>query len=194
VGDRVGAGAQALSCLEANCPECSVGEFVYCRRVKIDTYNDKFPNGEGKSYGGYSDYHRTNGNFVVKIPDGLPSEVAAPLLCGGVTVWAPLKDNGCGPGKSVGVVGVGGLGHFAILFAKALGADNVVGISRKASKRDEVLALGATSYIATDEDVDWVKNNRRSLDLIVSTVSSSSMPLEDYLSLLKIGGSMIQVG
>jgi alcohol dehydrogenase (NADP+) len=93
------------------------------------------------------------------------------------------------------VVGVGGLGHFAILFAKALGADEVVGISRKAAKKEEVLQLGANKYIATDDDKDWAADNRRSLDLIISTVSSEKkMPLTDYLSLLKTHGTHIQVG
>lgn len=94
----------------------------------------------------------------------------------------------------VGIVGVGGLGHFGVLFAKALGADEVVGISRKASKRDEVLKLGADRYIATDDDEDWANKNRRSLDLLVSTVSSAKMPLDGYLSLLKTKGTLIQVG
>jgi D-arabinose 1-dehydrogenase-like Zn-dependent alcohol dehydrogenase len=83
------------------------------------------------------------------------------MLCGGVTVYSPLRRNGCGPGKSVGIVGIGGLGHFGILFAKALGADKVVGISRKNSKRDDVLKLGAHEYIATDEDEDWHLKNAR---------------------------------
>lgn len=148
----------------------------------------------GKSYGGYADYNRTNGNFVVKIPNGLDSADAAPMMCGGVTVYSPLKRNGCGPGKTVGIVGVGGLGHFGVLFAKALGADKVVGISRKASKRDDVLALGADEYIATDDDEDWSKTHARSVDLIVCTVSSAKMPLTEYLGLLKIDGSFIQVG
>lgn len=116
------------------------------------------------------------------------------MLCGGITVYHPLKQNGCGPGKTVGIVGVGGLGHFGILFAKALGADRVVGISRKAEKRDEVLQLGADAYIATDDDEGWAKKNARTLDLIVSTVSSSKMPFSSYLSLLRPGGSLIQVG
>jgi alcohol dehydrogenase (NADP+) len=94
----------------------------------------------------------------------------------------------------VGIVGVGGLGHFGVLFAKALGADKVVGISRKADKRDDVLKLGADKYIATDEDKDWAKTNARTLDLIVSTVSSGKMPLDSYLSLLKVKGTLIQVG
>jgi alcohol dehydrogenase (NADP+) len=96
--------------------------------------------------------------------------------------------------QQVGIVGVGGLGHFGVLFAKALGADEVVGISRKAAKKDEVLKLGADRYIATDDDEDWAKNNRRTLDLIVSTVSSGKMPLEGYVSLLKTKGTLIQVG
>jgi alcohol dehydrogenase (NADP+) len=105
-----------------------------------------------------------------------------------------LKRFGCGPGKTVGVVGVGGLGHFAVLFAKALGADKVVGISRKAEKRDDVLKLGADAYIATDEDKDWIKHNAGTLDLIICTVSSAKMPLDGYLGLLKTHGDFVQVG
>jgi D-arabinose 1-dehydrogenase-like Zn-dependent alcohol dehydrogenase len=116
------------------------------------------------------------------------------MLCGGITVYSPLKQNGCGPGKTVGIVGVGGLGHFGVLFAKALGADKVVGISRKAEKRDDVLKLGADEYISTDEDADWAKHNAQSLDLIVCTVSSAKMPLNGYLQLLKTKGTFIQVG
>jgi alcohol dehydrogenase (NADP+) len=116
------------------------------------------------------------------------------MLCGGITVFSPLKQNGCGPGKTVGIVGVGGLGHFGVLFAKALGADKVVGISRKAEKRDDVLKLGADQYIATDEDSDWAKHNAQTLDLIICTVSSEKMPLNKYLSLLKTKGTFIQVG
>lgn len=116
------------------------------------------------------------------------------MLCGGVTVYTPLRNNGCGPGKTVGIVGVGGLGHFAVLFAKALGADKVIGISRKASKKDDVLALGADEYIATDDDKDWAIKHGRSIDLIINTVSSSKIPLNDYLSLLRYGGDFIQVG
>lgn len=194
VGDRVGVGAQARSCRQADCPDCSQGLENYCARENTNTYGSVYPDGVGKSYGGYADYNRTNSRFVVKIPDGLPSEVAAPMLCGGVTVYTPLKKNGCGPGKTIGVIGVGGLGHFAVLFAKALGADKVVGVSRKASKKAEVLKLGADQYIATDDDEDWAKKNKRTLDLVICTVSSENMPLDKYLSLVKTGGSLIQVG
>jgi D-arabinose 1-dehydrogenase-like Zn-dependent alcohol dehydrogenase len=97
------------------------------------------------------------------------------MLCGGVTVYSPLKHFGAGPGKKVAVAGVGGLGHFAILFAKALGADEVVGISRKASKRQEALDLGCDDYIATDDDKGWAKLNARRFDLIINTISSEKV-------------------
>jgi len=193
VGDRVGVGAQARSCLKSDCNECSNGLEPYCGG-SINTYGSVYPNNIGKSYGGYATHNRTHSHFVFKIPEGLESTDAAPMLCGGATVYSPLKHNGCGPGKKVGIVGVGGLGHFGVLFAKALGADEVVGISRKAEKREEVLKLGADSYIATDDDKDWAKSNARSLDLIVSTVSSDKIPLTDYLGLLKVRGTYIQVG
>ena len=159
----------------------------------IGTYNGKYADGS-KSYGGYSDYCRAPSHFVIKIPSSIPSEEAAPMLCGGITTFAPLKKNGCGPGKKVGIVGVGGLGHFGILYAKALGADSVTAISRTSAKKDDALKLGADKYIATNDDADWPTRHARSLDLIVSTVSSPNMPLEQYLQLLRTNGQFIQVG
>lgn len=193
-GDRVGVGAQARSCLQKDCPDCSQNLQSYCRRGIVNTYGGIYPGDEGKSYGGYATHNRTHGHFVFPIPDGLDSADAAPMLCGGITMFSPLKQYGCGPGKTVGIVGVGGLGHFGVLFAKALGADKVVGISRKADKRDDVLRLGADLYLATDEDKDWAKHHAQSLDLIVCTVSSAKMPLDGYLNLLKTKGTLIQVG
>lgn len=131
---------------------------------------------------------------MFKIPDGLDSADAAPMLCGGATVYSPLRHNGCGPGKSVGIIGVGGLGHFGILFAKALGADKVIAISRTSTKKADAMAMGATGFIATDEDKSWSRAHTRSLDLIVCTVSSPNMPFEKYLHLLKRRGNFVQVG
>jgi len=192
VGDRVGVGAQNSSCLRADCEECTSGLEQHCTR-SVNTYAAPYPQG-GMSYGGYADYHRCPSHFVYKIPDSIPSEEAAPMLCGGVTVYSPLKQNGCGPGKKVGIVGVGGLGHFGLLFAKALGADKVVGISRKSDKRADVLQMGADEYIATDDDENWAKKHSRSLDLIICTVSSPKMPLNKYLQLLRVKGTFVQVG
>lgn len=138
-------------------------------------------------------YHRAPAHFAVKIPEALSSAAAAPMLCGGVTVYSPLKHFGCGPGKRVGIIGVGGLGHFGVLFAKALGAE-VVAISRKADKREDALKMGAELYVSTQEDTEWMAQNKRSLDLIVCTVSSSKMPITEYTSLLKVDGTLVQVG
>lgn len=196
IGDRVGVGAQADSCQNrtVKCNSCAGGHENQCFNIgRCDTYNGVFLNG-GKSYGGYAEYNRTPGHFVVRIPEGLESAHAAPMLCAGITTYAPLKNNDCGPGKRVGIIGIGGLGHFGILWAKALGADRVVGISRKESKRFDVLKLGADAYIATDDEVNWAQGHAGSLDLIICTVSSPKMPLRDYMGLLDTNGLLVQVG
>ncbi|OQE16117.1 hypothetical protein PENSTE_c025G03433 [Penicillium steckii] len=194
IGDRVGVGAQSGSCqnYDGNCEACANHLEQHCNRM-TGTYNGTYLNG-GKSYGGYSLYNRSPSHFVVKIPDAIPSAEAAPMLCGGITTYSPLRQHGCGPGKKVGIVGVGGLGHFGILFAKALGADKVVAISRKADKKEDALKLGADAYIATAEDKDWAAQNNQSLDLIISTVSSSKMPIVEYCSLLRTRGTFVQLG
>lgn len=190
VGDRCGVGAQSSSCLD--CEECAAGLEHYCSKAIVGTYNGKYPDGS-KSYGGYSDYCRAPAHFVVKIPDELKLAEAAPMLCGGITMFNPLVKNGAGPGKRVGIVGIGGLGHFGVLFAKALGCDEVVAISRTGGKKGDAKKMGADRFIATDEDADWAKTNTRTLDLIISTVSSPSMPLSKYFQLLRTNGLFIQV-
>ncbi|KAF2723554.1 GroES-like protein [Polychaeton citri CBS 116435] len=192
VGDRVGVGAQNSSCMKSDCYECTSGLENHCVG-NVNTFAGTYPDGTN-SYGGYANYHRANSHFVFKIPDNIESKDAAPMLCGGITLYSPLKQYGCGPGKKVGIVGLGGLGHFGVLFAKALGADKVVAISRRNDKREDALKLGADEYIATDEDPDWASKNSRSLDLICCTVSSDKMPLSDYLQLLRVKGSFIQLG
>jgi alcohol dehydrogenase (NADP+) len=99
------------------------------------------------------------------------------MLCGGVTTYAPLKHHGAGPGKSVGIVGLGGLGHLGVMWAKALGADRVVVISRSSSKKEDAMKLGADELIATAEDPNWASRHMGTLDLIISTASSSTVSL-----------------
>jgi alcohol dehydrogenase (NADP+) len=194
VGDRVGVGAQSSSCLKPECAECADNNEQHCQNGMVGTYNSKYPGDIGKSYGGYADYWRGPSHFVIKIPDELSSEEVAPMLCGGITSCSPLMRNGAGPGKKVGIVGIGGLGHYGLLFAKALGCEKVVAISRTSAKREDALKMGATDFIATDEDEDWATKHAGSLDLIISTVSSPKMPLMGYLTLLGVGGQFIQVG
>lgn len=193
VGDRVGVGAQSSACLRPDCDECTHGLENHCLKHNVNTYNGRYPDGS-ISYGGYADYWRGPSHFVFKIPDAIPSDVAAPMLCGGITVFSPLNQNGAGPGKTVGIVGIGGLGHFGILSAKALGCDKIYAISRTSAKKADAMKMGADVFIATDEDKDWHKTHSNSIDLIVSTVSSPKMPLTRYLRLLKVKGQFIQVG
>lgn len=173
----MGVGPQADACLnrdaDYSCVECAEKSENYCAR-RIVTYAGKHRNGS-KTQGGYALYHRAPSHFVVKIPTGLAPEFAAPMLCAGATVYAPLKRFHAGPGKRVAVVGIGGLGHFAVLFAKALGADEVVGISRKDDKRQDALDLGCDGYIATGSDPDWATKNARKFDIILNTVASTKV-------------------
>ncbi|KAF2831749.1 GroES-like protein [Ophiobolus disseminans] len=189
VGDRVGVGAQSECC--ESCRPCKMQQESNCSKMTM-TYGGRHSNGD-KSYGGYAKSWRGPAAFAIPIPEGLPSEFAAPLMCGGVTVYNPLITYGAGPGKRVGVVGVGGLGHFALLFAKALGCDKVVAISRSSSKKEDALQLGADEFIATGEDPEWTTKNASSLDLIISTVSGS-FPLDQYLNLLDVNGTFVQLG
>ncbi|KAK4097323.1 GroES-like protein [Parathielavia hyrcaniae] len=195
VGDRVGVGAQNDSCQgrKGDCEMCTSGLENYCPKGNVGTYNGTYLNG-GKSYGGYALYHRSPSHFVFKIPDAIPSAEAAPMLCAGVTTYTPLKHHGAGPGKTVGVIGLGGLGHFAVMWAKALKTDKVVAISRSSAKKEDALKLGADDFIATGEDADWDTKHASTLDIIICTVSSSSMPLMQYLSLLRFDGTFVQLG
>jgi alcohol dehydrogenase (NADP+) len=190
---RVGVGAQSASCLRGDCEQCADNNEQYCMKGNVATYNSRYKDGS-KSMGGYADYWRGHSHFVFKIPDALPSDVAAPMLCGGITVFSPLIRNGAGPGKRVGIVGLGGLGHFGVLSAKALGCDKITVISRSSSKKKDALQMGADTFIATDEDRDWTRKHAASLDLIICTVSSPKMPLAEYLRLLRVSGQFIQVG
>lgn len=190
VGDRVGVGAQAWACLE--CETCKGENETYCPDW-VDTYNDKYPDGS-KSWGGYSSHVRIHEHFVFPIPDALESNDVAPMLCAGITTYSPLVRNGVGPGSNVGIIGIGGLGHFAIMFAKALGA-NVYTFSRTNSKKDDAIELGSDHFIATFEDKDWSSKYARKLDIIISCGNSSkNFDLDGYLKCLKVHGKLISVG
>jgi len=188
VGDRVGVGCMVDSCGE--CENCRAGVEQHCTRGNIATYNGIGKDGE-PTYGGYSQKIVVTENFVVRIPDGLALDVAAPLLCAGVTLYSPLKRWGAGPGKKVAILGLGGLGHMGVKIADALGAEVTV-LSQTLSKKDDGLKLGADHYFATS-DPDTFKQLAGTFDLIVSTVS---VPLDfgSYLSLLKAGGVLANVG
>jgi len=189
VGDRVGVGAQIYSCLK--CRACKCDNENYCPEG-VDTYNAVYPDGV-RTQGGYSTAIRANQQFVFPIPDGLESKYACTMLCAGLTVFSPLKRNGCGPGKKVGIVGIGGLGHYAILFAKAMGAE-VYAFTHSDHKRADIEKMGADHVILTDHK-GWEKPLAMSLDLIISTRDSSKgMPLNEFLSTLWIDGHFITVG
>lgn len=127
------------------------------------------------------------------IPDGLESEQAAPLLCAGITAFSPLKRFGAGPGKKVGIVGIGGLGHYGVIFAKALGAE-VWAISRTRAKEADARKMGADGFLATSEK-GWNEPHKMTFDLIVNTATSfEGFELGEYLSLLDVHGRWNSVG
>ncbi|DAZ94521.1 TPA: hypothetical protein N0F65_001537 [Lagenidium giganteum] len=194
VGDRVGVGAQVWACLnkdpEHPCAECADKVDSYCSRI-VYTYNAKYEDG-GNAYGGYADYVRCSSNYAFQIPDVIPSDVAAPLLCAGVTVFSPLKHQNVKAGDRVGVVGIGGLGHLAIQFIKALGAVPVA-FSRSASKEAEVRALGAEDFVNTS-DPEHLKKAQASVNFLLVTADATNMPYNTYLSVLKPRGTLVMLG
>jgi uncharacterized zinc-type alcohol dehydrogenase-like protein len=189
VGDRVGVGCFVDSCRE--CEQCQAGLEQYCQIGGMTgTYNDTDRQGE-KTYGGYSTHVVVDENYVLRIPEGLSLDVAAPLLCAGITLYSPLAHWNAGPGKKVAILGVGGLGHMGIKIAHAMGAE-VTALSQSLRKKEDALRLGADHYYATS-DPETFSALAGSFDLIVNTVSAV-LDLDAYLSLLKVDGSMVVVG
>lgn len=190
VGDRAGVGAQVASCYE--CRACKSDNENYCPK-SLSTYADKYPDGV-VTQGGYSTAIRAHEQFVFPIPEALESRYAASMLCAGLTVFSPLKRNGAGPGKKVGIVGIGGLGHYAIMFAKAMGAE-VYAFTHDKSKVEDIKKMGADHVIVTDDKGDFAKELAHTLDLIVSTRDvAEGMPLQQYLSMLWVHGRFVTVG
>ncbi|CAL9734178.1 NADP-dependent alcohol dehydrogenase 6 [Monosporozyma servazzii] len=186
LGDRVGVGAQVLSCLECN--RCKEDNEPYCPKF-VTTYGQDYEDGYN-SKGGYASHIRVHEHFVVPIPENIPSELAAPLLCGGLTVFSPLVRNGCGPGKKVGILGIGGIGHMGVIFAKALGAE-VYAISRSSAKKEDAMKLGADHFIATKEEPTWAEDYFDTLDLVV--ICAGSLTDVDFTKLpkiMKVGGAI----
>ena len=188
VGDRVGVGCMVDSC--RTCENCLRGEEQYCLEGNVPTYNGIGKDGE-PTYGGYSEKVVVDENFVVRIPDGLSLDVAAPLLCAGITTYSPLRHWNAGPGKKVAIVGLGGLGHMGVKLAHAMGAEVTV-LSQSLRKKDDGLKLGADHYHATS-DPKTFEELAGTFDLIVSTVSAP-MDFGALLSLLKVDGALVNVG
>ncbi|OMP06053.1 Alcohol dehydrogenase superfamily, zinc-type [Corchorus capsularis] len=189
VGDKVGVGYMVGSC--GSCDDCSDNLENYCPKM-IPTCGAKYHDGT-ITYGGFSDTMVVDEHFVVRIPDNMPLDAAAPLLCAGTTVYSPMKYYGLDkPGSHLGVVGLGGLGHVAVKFAKAMGAKVTV-ISTSPSKKQEALEiLGADSFLVS-RDEDQLKAAKGTMNGIVDTVSAKH-DLQPLLGLLKNHGKLVLIG
>ncbi len=189
VGDRVGVGCLVDSCGE--CEQCLADEEQDCLNGSVGTYASVDRDGT-ITQGGYSQHVVVDERFVLGIPAGIELDVAAPLLCAGITLYSPIDRWGVGPGQRVAVVGLGGLGHMGVQLAAAKGAEVTV-LSRSRAKEALAAELGATRTVATGEEEGWDEALRGTFDLILNTVSAD-LPLDDYLRLLKPHGAMVNVG
>jgi len=188
VGDLVGIGCIVDSC--RSCNPCTAGDEHYCDTGFAMSFNGVDRAGE-KTFGGYSTHYTVHEHYAVKIPDGLDPAAAAPLLCGGITVYTPLKRFAAGPGKKVGVLGLGGLGHLAIKMAAAMGAHTVM-LTSSASKVGDAQKLGASEVVLT-RNQDELKAHAGSFDLIINTISGAH-DVNSFLPLLAREGVMCFVG
>lgn len=188
VGDRVGVGCFVDSCRE--CAQCRAGEEQYCVKGMVGTYNAIGRDGE-PTQGGYSGAIVVDESYVLHIPDSLPLDAAAPLLCAGITLYSPLRHWNAGPGTRVAVIGLGGLGHMGVKLAHAMGA-HVTVLSQSLKKMEDGLRLGADEYYATS-DPETFTTLRSSFDLILNTVSAN-LNLGRYLGLLALDGTMVELG
>jgi uncharacterized zinc-type alcohol dehydrogenase-like protein len=189
-GDLVGVGCMVDSCL--SCPPCQEGLEQYCDRFFTATYNGPTQDSRDNTYGGYSDAIVVREEFVLHIRHSAEDLAAvAPLLCAGITTWSPLRHWNAGPGKKVGVVGIGGLGHMGIKLAHALGA-HVVAFTTSPNKIEDAKALGADEVVVSRHP-DEMSAHKGSFDFILNTVAASHN-LDAFISLLKLNGSMTLVG
>jgi uncharacterized zinc-type alcohol dehydrogenase-like protein len=188
VGDRVGVGCFVNSCRK--CEACRKNLEQYCVEM-ITTYNGIERDGKTLTQGGYSNKIVVDENYVLKIPDNLPLDKTAPLLCAGITLYSPLKHWGAGPGKKVAIIGLGGIGHMGVKIAHALGSEVTV-LSHSLKKQEDAKRLGADYFYATSDDTTFEKL-KGYFDLIINTVSAE-LDWNQYLELLALDGAMVIVG
>src|SRR3984957_3863960 len=188
VGDQVGVGCMVNSC--GKCSSCKAGLEQYCKPGAIFTYNSIDKDGT-PTQGGYSQAIVVKENFVLRIPDALPLDKAAPLLCAGITLFSPLRHWKAGPDTRLAIVGLGGLGHMGVKLGAAMGIEVSV-LSQSLKKMEDGLRLGASNYYATS-DPDTFKKLRGSFDLILNTVSAN-LDLGEYLKLLDVDGTLVELG
>lgn len=186
VGDRVGVGNMVDSCRE--CASCKSGLEQYCAK-RVLTYNALGRDGKYTS-GGYSEKIVVDERFVIRIPDAIPLQNAAPLFCAGITLYSPLRHWKAGPGKRIGIIGFGGLGHVGVQIAKAMRAHSTV-FEVSEAKRSDALRLGADDFRLVD-DSKLMSELAGSLDLIISTVPAN-IDLDAYLSLLAVDGTFVNL-
>ena len=188
-GDRVGVGCYVDSC--GVCSACLIGEQSYCTGHIAPTYNGLEADNVTPTYGGYSTHIVVKSDYVLHLPDSLGLDVAAPLLCAGITCYQPLSVWNAGPGVRVGIVGLGGLGHMGVKIAAAMGAD-VTLISHSPGKEEDGYRLGASNFVLSS-DKGAMKAARNSLDLMINTASAVTA-VDPYMRLLDLDGTMVMVG
>jgi len=188
-GDTVGIGCLVDSCRE--CASCKEDQEQYCTNGWVGTYSSIEKDGKSVTYGGYSNQIVCDENYVLKVSDKLPLEKVAPLLCAGITTYSPLRHWKVGPGQKVAVVGLGGLGHMAVKFAVAMGADVTV-LSTHPAKEADARRLGAHNFVLTTNEAQS-KSVMGTFHFILDTVSANH-DYNFYLSMLRSSGSMVSVG
>ncbi|NTZ43222.1 NAD(P)-dependent alcohol dehydrogenase [Altererythrobacter sp. SALINAS58] len=189
IGDRVAIGCMVDACME--CDHCEAGLEQYCKNGMTGTYNGKDRQDESITFGGYSDRIVCREDFVLKVPEALSSDMAAPLLCAGITTYSPLRQWNIGEGSKVAVAGLGGLGHMGVKLAAAMGA-HVTVLSRSEDKRADAKALGAQDFLITT-DKDAMRSAAGRFDMVLNTIPVRH-DVAPYLHLLKIDGVQVIVG
>jgi len=189
VGDKIGVGVFVDSC--RNCESCQKGLQQYCVEGMTGTYNGLERDGKTVAMGGYSNNFVINEDYAVKIPDNLPLDGVAPLLCAGITLYSPIKHWKVNSGMKVAVMGLGGLGHMGVKFAVAMGADVTV-LSHSPNKQADAIAMGAHHFVSTKDPAN-LTSLTKNFDLILNTVSAE-LNINDYLNLLTLDGTLVVIG